>query len=106
MSRASSANSAAARGRGVNFDTYGKDATHTPKDGGAVSRRVIIDRNVQRMGFEAAMVQRMTELSVLLSEGPLPRKGDTIKILETDETFTVDTQVDNDGSVARVAVRG
>lgn len=89
----------------VVFDTFATDATHTPKDGGAVSRRVIIDRNVQRMGFEAVMVQGMTEISVLLSEGPLPRKGDTVKILDTDETFTVDAQVENDGSVARVTVR-
>ncbi len=87
------------------FDTFADPCTHTPKDGGAVTRRVIVDRDVQRVGFEAAMVQRRMELSLLLSEGPLPRKGDTIHVLESDETYTVDAQVENDGSVVRVTVR-
>lgn len=93
------------RMEGTVFDTFGDLALHTPATGDPIRRRVIVDRDVQRTGFDSVMVRRSVELSVLLSEGPVPRRGDVLTVLETDESFTVDASVENDGSVARVTVR-
>jgi hypothetical protein len=87
------------------FDTFGDPCIHTPKDGDPVRRRVVLDRDVQRSGFDVQRVGPADELQFLNCEGPRPGSGDLVEILETGERFRLDAEVRNDGAVCVMAAR-
>ncbi len=85
------------------FAAFGVDATYTPiATGIAIDVRVIIDRDVDQFGYDSTVTDSRTEIELLVSEVPAPRKGD---IINTGDSFTVGAEISNDGMIVKVIVR-
>ena len=87
------------------FGEFNQWAIHTPKQGDPVRRRVILSEGVERQGDQVGVMLRRDEMDVLLTEGPRPRRGDTIQLECAHRVWTVDGESAADGRVCTVIVR-
>ncbi len=82
------------------FDAFGVAATYTPiATGTPIDIRVIVDKDVDQFGFDSTVTDSRTEIELLVSDVSAPRRGDTI------DSYTVASEISNDGLVVRVAVK-
>jgi hypothetical protein len=59
----------------------GVDASYVPVGGGApVTVRVVVERNIERLGFESDSIGKHDELSFIKADIPTPQRGDTFTV--------------------------
>ncbi|MDR5867296.1 head-tail joining protein [Halomonas koreensis] len=74
-----------------------QSGTYTPATGDPVTLPVIVERDVERTvgGYQGTVVERRTELSVLLADLPDAKRGETITV--GSDTWVLETPLANDG---------
>lgn len=84
------------------FVVLGEPATYTPVSGSEITVQIVVTHDVERY-TEAGIIERLTEVDLLVSEVAAPRRNDTIAT--ATESFKVDRVLSRDKYVVKVAVR-
>jgi hypothetical protein len=72
-------------------DTYGEAAVHTSLTAVATNVSVVIERSLSQRGEAAAINAKSVILAIRKSElATVPRRGETVAVASTGETFVVD----------------
>ena len=88
------------------FDVMATQCTYVDGQATEHPTRVIIDKNVEMASaYDTQMPVRRNIASLIKAEVPDPKRGHTITITETGETYTVDQLNTDDGHVITVLLR-